>query len=121
MWASKSTSSGLTQRMLTTLAFSFSAACKAGASKVPKTRMAKPSPCLRNSADLGFASASYDQTVLFFLLHEMPEAVRAKTVAEALRVVKPGGKVIFCDMTDNYRVRPEPASFFPVLDRHAIV
>lgn len=32
-----------------------------------------------------------------------------------------GGRVIFCDMTDNYRVRPEPATFFSVLDRHAIV
>lgn len=32
-----------------------------------------------------------------------------------------GGRVIFCDMTDNYRVRPEPATYFSVLDRHAIV
>ena len=32
-----------------------------------------------------------------------------------------GGRVIFLDMTDNYRVRPEPATFFSVLDRHAIV
>ncbi len=32
-----------------------------------------------------------------------------------------GGRIIYCDMTDNYRVRPEPASFFTVLDRHAIV
>lgn len=32
-----------------------------------------------------------------------------------------GGRVIYCDMTDNYRVRPEPATFFTVLDRHAIV
>ncbi|MGQ0700661.1 MAG: peroxiredoxin family protein [Panacagrimonas sp.] len=36
-------------------------------------------------------------------------------------ITAPGGKVIFCDVTDNYRVRPEPASFFPVLNRHAIV
>jgi len=32
-----------------------------------------------------------------------------------------GGRIIWCDMTDNYRVRPEPATFFTVLDRHAIV
>ncbi|WP_293375002.1 redoxin domain-containing protein [Nevskia sp.] len=32
-----------------------------------------------------------------------------------------GGQVIFCDMTDNYRVRPEPATFLAVLDQHAIV
>ncbi len=32
-----------------------------------------------------------------------------------------GGKLIHVDLTDNYRVRPEPSSFFSVLDRHAIV
>ncbi|MGB0956067.1 MAG: redoxin domain-containing protein [Panacagrimonas sp.] len=31
-----------------------------------------------------------------------------------------GGKVIFRDLTDNYRVRPEPSQFFAVLDQHAI-
>ncbi|GAC1620381.1 MAG: hypothetical protein NVS9B10_02050 [Nevskia sp.] len=36
-------------------------------------------------------------------------------------ITAPGGRLIYCDLTDNYRVRPEPASFFPVLDRHAIV
>lgn len=35
-------------------------------------------------------------------------------------ITEAGGKVIFCDMTDNYRVRPEPATYFSVLDRHAI-
>ncbi len=36
-------------------------------------------------------------------------------------ISEPGGRLIFCDLTDNYRVRPEPATFFSVLDRHAIV
>lgn len=31
-----------------------------------------------------------------------------------------GGRVIHCDVSDNYRVRPEPAAFFEVLDRHEI-
>ncbi|HPE71490.1 MAG TPA: methyltransferase domain-containing protein, partial [Candidatus Competibacter sp.] len=48
-------------------------------------------------SNLHFADASYDCVVLFFLLHEQPEEVRAQTVAQALRVVKPGGKVIFVD------------------------
>jgi len=51
----------------------------------------------QDSGDLAFTDASYDYVVLFFLLHEMPEAVRLRTVAEALRVVKPGGKVVFVD------------------------
>jgi ubiquinone/menaquinone biosynthesis C-methylase UbiE len=51
----------------------------------------------RDSSSLGFADASYDQVLLFFLLHEQPEAVRRATLSEALRVVKPGGKVVIVD------------------------
>ncbi len=46
---------------------------------------------------LACADASYDQALLFFLLHEQPDAVRRATLAEALRVVKPGGKVVIVD------------------------
>jgi len=31
-----------------------------------------------------------------------------------------GGRILYCDLTDNYRVRPEPAQYFAVLDRYAI-
>lgn len=51
----------------------------------------------RDAAELGFADASYDRVVLFFLLHEMPEEVRSRTLAEAMRVVKPGGQVVIVD------------------------
>lgn len=51
----------------------------------------------RDSAALGFADASYDNVLVFFLLHEQPEAVRRRTLAEACRVVKPGGKVVIVD------------------------
>lgn len=51
----------------------------------------------RDSAALGFADASYDQVLVFFLLHEQPEAVRRRTLAEACRVVRPGGKVVIVD------------------------
>lgn len=51
----------------------------------------------RDSAALGFADASYERALVFFLLHEQPEAVRRRTLAEACRVVKPGGKVIVVD------------------------
>jgi ubiquinone/menaquinone biosynthesis C-methylase UbiE len=61
----------------------------------------------RDAADLGLADASYDRVVLFFLLHEMPEDVRRRTLAEALRVVKPGGDVL---IVDYHR----PASWHPL-------
>jgi ubiquinone/menaquinone biosynthesis C-methylase UbiE len=50
-----------------------------------------------DSSSLACPEASYDQVLLFFLLHEQPEAVRRGTLAEALRVVKPGGKVVIVD------------------------
>ena len=40
---------------------------------------------------------TYDQALLFFLLHEQPEDVRRRTLAEALRVVKPGGRLVIVD------------------------
>lgn len=43
------------------------------------------------------ADASYDQVLMFFLLHEQPEAVRRATLAEGLRVLKPGGKLVIVD------------------------
>ena len=51
----------------------------------------------RDAADLGFADASYDRVVLFFLLHEMPLHVRQRTLAEAARVLKPGGQLVIVD------------------------
>lgn len=51
----------------------------------------------RNSAALGFADGSYDRVLVFFLLHEQPEIVRRGTLAEAFRVVKPGGKIVIVD------------------------
>jgi len=50
-----------------------------------------------DSSSLACADASYDQVLVFFLLHEQPEHVRRKTLAEALRVVKPGGKIVIMD------------------------
>ncbi len=50
-----------------------------------------------DSADLPMANASYDRALLFFLLHEMPEDVRKSTLAEALRVIKPGGQLVIVD------------------------
>jgi ubiquinone/menaquinone biosynthesis C-methylase UbiE len=51
----------------------------------------------RDASDLGFADGSYDRVVLFFLLHEMPLEVRRRTLAEAMRVLKPGGQLVIVD------------------------
>lgn len=51
----------------------------------------------RDSSALGFEAGSYDQALVFFLLHEQPEAVRRETLSEVMRVVKPGGRVVVVD------------------------
>ena len=61
----------------------------------------------RDASDLGFADGCYDRAILFFLLHEMPLDVRRRTLAEALRVLKPGGELV---IVDYHR----PASWHPL-------
>ena len=51
----------------------------------------------QDSTDLAFEDASHDAVIVFFLLHEQPLEVRQRTVAEALRVTRPGGKLVFVD------------------------
>ena len=51
----------------------------------------------QNAAELAFADGSFDQVVVFFLLHELPGDVRTRAVREVLRVLKPGGRAVFVD------------------------
>jgi len=51
-------------------------------------------------------SATYDRALLFFLLHEQPEHVRRATLAEALRVVRPGGRIVIVDYHRPHRLNP---------------
>ena len=70
-----------------------------------------------DSAALGFADASFDRALLFFLLHEQPQAVRERTLAEALRVVRPGGTLTIVDYAPPSRFNPLRYFWKPVLDR----
>ncbi|HEX6321820.1 MAG TPA: rhodoquinone biosynthesis methyltransferase RquA [Burkholderiales bacterium] len=65
-----------------------------------------------DSASLGMATASYDRALLFFLLHEQPEAARRATLAEALRVVKPGGRLV---IVDYHRPHPLNPLYWPMV------
>src|ERR1700730_4685147 len=46
---------------------------------------------------LELPDASYENCLVFFLLHEQPRLWREHTVREVLRVVKPGGKIVIVD------------------------
>lgn len=50
-----------------------------------------------DAAALDMADASYDTVIMFMLIHEQPREYRERTVSEAFRVLKPGGKMIVID------------------------
>jgi ubiquinone/menaquinone biosynthesis C-methylase UbiE len=69
----------------------------------------------QDSSSLTFPDASFDETVVFFLLHEQPEDVRRKTVAEAIRVTKAGGRIIFVDYHGPRKSNPMRYVMKPIL------
>ena len=69
----------------------------------------------RDSTALGFADASYDQVVVFFLLHEQPAEARRETLSEAIRVTKPGGKIVLMDYHGPGLLHPLRYVFQPIL------
>ena len=77
---------------------------------------ARVNALLRDSAALGFDDHSYDQTVLFFLLHEQPVSVRTRTLREAIRVTRPGGKVVIVDYHQPVWSNPFRYLLWPVLN-----
>lgn len=40
------------------------------------------------------------------------------TVLPTVIITSPSGKIIFTDLTDNYRIRPEPSSFIKIIEKH---
>jgi ubiquinone/menaquinone biosynthesis C-methylase UbiE len=72
---------------------------------------------LMDSAALDLPDARYDRAVLFFLLHEQPQAWRRRTLAEALRVVRPGGRIVIVDYAKPRWWHPLRYLFRPVLSR----
>jgi len=69
----------------------------------------------QDSTCMAFPDDSFDETVVFFLLHEQPEDARRKTVAEAIRVTRPGGRVIFVDYHGPKRSNPMRYVMKPIL------
>jgi ubiquinone/menaquinone biosynthesis C-methylase UbiE len=69
----------------------------------------------QDSTCMSFPDDSFDETVVFFLLHEQPAEARRRTVAEAIRVTRPGGRVIFVDYHGPKRSNPMRYLMQPIL------
>jgi ubiquinone/menaquinone biosynthesis C-methylase UbiE len=68
-----------------------------------------------DSADLDAPDSAYDQVLVFFLLHEMPSETRKRTLSEALRVTKPGGRLVLVDYHRPHPLNPLGWLMRPVL------
>jgi ubiquinone/menaquinone biosynthesis C-methylase UbiE len=78
-------------------------------------RSPRISLCLGDSADMDPPDGYYDQVLVFFLLHEQPLETRRRTIAEALRVTRPGGRLVFVDYHRPDRRNPMRFVMSPVL------
>ena len=58
---------------------------------------------LMDAEQLRFAADSQDSTAFFLLLHELPPPVRRRVVSEALRVTRPGGRLVLAEYGDRTR------------------
>jgi len=70
--------------------------------------------CMDSTA-LKFPDQHFERVLLFFLLHEQPLAVRKKTLAEAMRVIRPGGTLTIVDYARPNRFNPMRYIMVPIL------
>lgn len=68
-----------------------------------------------DSSSLEFSSETFDQALLFFLLHEQPRQVRECTLSEAVRCLKPGGTLLIVDYSKLFWWNPYRYFWKPIL------
>jgi len=78
---------------------------------------------LMDAAALDLPDANYDGVLIFFLLHEAPQKYRGNIIREALRVLKPGGKLVIVDYARPIQWHPVRLLihlFLAKLEPHAV-
>lgn len=58
---------------------------------------------LMDAERLEYPAMSFDTTLMFLLLHEMPAAARRRSLREAIRVLKPGGRFVVAEYGEAKR------------------
>ena len=90
------------------------------AKKLPKDKRVRLLQA--ESCSLPCPDEFYDQLLLFFLLHEQPQNIRSATLSKAMRVVRPGGRIVIVDYPRSATWHPlhhlggASANAFPVVE-----
>ena len=78
--------------------------------KIAGNRLAHQHRCAlmarMNAESLAYSTNSFDTVIIFFLLHELPPAARQRALSEALRVLKPGGRLMIAEYGINRNRHP---------------
>jgi ubiquinone/menaquinone biosynthesis C-methylase UbiE len=67
---------------------------------------------LADGGQLPFLDASFDAAMLITVLHHVPKSLHSRFLAEAARVLKPGGTLIVVEDTFHGAIEPEITKFF---------
>lgn len=59
-----------------------------------------------DAESLAYAANSFDTVIIFFLLHELPDDARARALAEVMRVLSPGGRLLIAEYGRNQGLHP---------------
>lgn len=59
-----------------------------------------------NAEALRFEDARFDSAMMFLLLHELPAEPRRRALTEALRVLRPGGRLVLAEYGARTRTHP---------------
>ncbi|HED16435.1 MAG TPA: class I SAM-dependent methyltransferase [Gammaproteobacteria bacterium] len=74
---------------------------QASCSKLAPARRAQLLPVRMNAESLAFQDNSFSTVLIFFLMHEMPTAARQRTLAETVRVLQPGGRLVITEYDEE--------------------
>lgn len=72
-------------------------------------RGAKITLSQRDATKTGYAAGTFDLATAFLLLHEVPPSVLDELIAEAFRLLQPGGHIRFLDIPPYEALDPEVA------------
>ncbi len=85
---------------------------EASCNKLTNTQRSQLLAARMNAESLAFKSNSFATILIFFLMHEMPAVARQRTLAESIRILQPGGRLVITEYGEEpcwhwiYRFRP---------------
>jgi ubiquinone/menaquinone biosynthesis C-methylase UbiE len=76
---------------------------KVSRNKLEPTRRSQLLSVRMDAETLAFQDSAFATVLIFFLMHEMPATVRRRTLAETIRVLQPGGRLVITEYGEEPR------------------